>query len=299
MRHVPADAKRPAELPRHFRLGHFDLLVVNDGSYTVPAPFVAANAPLDQLAQELEALGQPMDAYRATINNLLINTGEHLVLVDAGFGAAGQADFPDTGKLLPALATQGIAPTDIDIVIVTHLHGDHVDGALDPLGKLNFPRARHVINREERAFWWAEPDLAEMLLPDEVRQSFRDGAKERLTALGAALEHVEPDAEVAPGVRLIAAGGHTPGHVAVEVTSAGETLLHIVDAAADPVLHLRHPDWVLASDTLPELAVRTRRQLFERAANERLLVLGYHFPFPGLGHARSAGDGWVWERSEP
>jgi glyoxylase-like metal-dependent hydrolase (beta-lactamase superfamily II) len=122
----------------------------------------------------------------------------------------------------------------------------------------------------------------------------RRAAKDVLVALRGRIEQIEPGDEIAPGISVEAAPGHTPGHVAVEVAAGRERLLHVVDAAADPVLNLRHPDWFLAPDLWPVQALRTRRRLFDRAAAEDLLVLTSHFPFPGLGRVTVHGDGWQW-----
>jgi glyoxylase-like metal-dependent hydrolase (beta-lactamase superfamily II) len=213
------------------------------------------------------------------------------VLIDTGFGA----NAPTTGYLLPALEAEGIAAGDIDVVLLTHLHADHFGSVADAAGKPAFPNARYLINRAEYEFWWAEPSLVELPIPDDFKTLFREGAKGALVALEGALEQIEPGDEIAPGVTTLAAPGHTPGHLAVEVESDGERLLHIVDAAGDPVLHLQHPDWFFAPDNWPGQEILTRRQLFDRAAQEELLVLTYHFAFPGLGHVRPDGDGWLWE----
>ncbi|MFP5372491.1 MAG: MBL fold metallo-hydrolase, partial [Actinomycetes bacterium] len=139
------------------------------------------------------------------------------------------------------------------------------------------------------------PSLAELPIPDDFTRLFREGAKGTLAALLGKLEQVEPGTEVVPGVAVVAAPGHTPGHLAVETASGGERLLHIVDAARDPVVHLQHPDWFFASDNWPAQAILTRRQLFDRAAEEGLLVQTYHFAFPGVGRVTKDGDGWLWE----
>jgi glyoxylase-like metal-dependent hydrolase (beta-lactamase superfamily II) len=274
-----------------FAVGDLACWVFDDGDYAMPAPFLAVNAPPAELAASVAALGQPMDAFATTMNNLLVRTGDQLVLVDTGFGAYS----PETGKLLPALAAAGFAPEDIDVVLLTHLHADHFAGALDADGEPVFPRARYLIDRSEYAFWSDEPDLAELPLPDAFKQTFRQGAKGVLTGLGGKIEQIEPGTEIAPGITVLAAAGHTPGHLAVELGSGGETLLHVVDAAADPVLGLQHPDWFIAPDLWPAQALATRRALFDRAAEERLLVLAYHFAFPGLGHVTADGDDWLWE----
>ncbi len=274
-----------------FQVGQLDLRVFDDGEYTIPGAFLAINAPPQALAEAMAAIGQTPEASSGTMNILLIETGDQRVLIDTGAGAF----FPTTGQLLPALQAEGITPGDIDLVLLTHLHADHFGAVADAEGKPTFPNARYLINRTEYEFWWAEPSLVELPIPDDFKQLFRDGAKNALTALQGTIEQIEPGDEIAPGVTVLAAPGHTPGHLAVEVASDDERLLHIVDAAGDPVLHLQHPDWFFAPDNWPAQEILTRRQLFDRAAQEDLLVFTYHFAFPGLGQVQQDGDGWTWE----
>ena len=297
LRQAPRAAAQEATPPaapasaHHFQVGQRDLWVFDDGAYTIPGVFLAINAPPGELAQALAEVGQAPDAYTGTMNILLIDSGDELVLVDTGAGAFA----PTSGQLLSALQAEGITPNDIDVVLFTHLHVDHFGGATNAEGTPVFANARYLINRAEYEFWWAEPSLVELPLPDEFRQLFREGAKGVLDALQGAIEQVEPGDEIATGVTVLAAPGHTPGHLAVEVTSDGERLLHIVDAAGDPVLHLQHPDWFFAPDNWPAQEILTRRQLFDQAAEENLLLQTYHFAFPGLGHVSKDGDGWLWE----
>ncbi len=297
LRHAPRAAAQdatPAGEPsgaHRFQVGQLDLRVFDDGEYTIPGAFLAINAPPQALAEALAQVGQSPEAYSGTMNLLLIETGDQLVLIDTGAGAL----FPTTGQLLPGLQAEGITPGDIDIVLLTHLHPDHFGAVADAEGKPTYPNARYLINRAEYEFWWAEPSLVELPLPDDFKQLFRDGAKGTLTALQGTIEQIEPGDEIAPGVTVLAAPGHTPGHLAVEVASDGERLLHIVDAAGDPVLHLQHPDWFFAPDNWPAQEILTRRQLFDRAAQENILVQTYHFASPGLGHVQQDGDGWLWE----
>jgi glyoxylase-like metal-dependent hydrolase (beta-lactamase superfamily II) len=289
-----AQEATPAGAPvaaHRFQVGQRDLWVFDDGAYTVPGVFLAINAPPRALAEAMAEIGQSPEAYTGTMNILLIDTGDQLVLIDTGFGAYA----PTSGQLLPALQAEGIAAGDIDVVLLTHLHADHFGGVADAAGKPAFPNARYLINQAEYEFWWAEPSLVELPIPDDFKQLFRDGAKGALTALQDTIEQIAPGDEIAPGVTVLAAPGHTPGHLAVEVAADGERLLHIVDAAGDPVLHLQHPDWFFAPDNWPAQEILTRRQLFDRAATEKLLVQTYHFAFPGLGHVQQDGDGWLWE----
>jgi glyoxylase-like metal-dependent hydrolase (beta-lactamase superfamily II) len=274
-----------------YSVGAYTIRIINDGPYTVPAPFLAINAPPQELAAVLDEIGASMEAIDSRSLIMLIETADQRILVDTGF--AGGA--PETGQLFPALEAEGIALEEIDIVFLTHLHADHYGGALNAAGEPMFPNARYLINRQEREFWDAEPSLAELPLTDDFRQLFREGAKRTITGLGDRLEEIAPTDEIAPGIQVLEAYGHTPGHLAFEIRSEGEALLHIVDAAGHPVLHLEHPDWFLAPDNWPAFELMTRRALLSRAAEEGLLVQTYHFPFPGVGHVTAEGDGWLWE----
>ena len=108
------------------------------------------------------------------------------------------------------------------------------------------------------------------------------------------LSLIDEETEIVPGIRSIAAPGHTPGHMALSISSGGEQLLHLVDTVVHPI-HLERPDWLVATDLLPEQTVATRRRLLDLAATEKVLVFVFHFPFPGLGHVVQSGSGWEWE----
>lgn len=283
-------AASTAFAPHRFRLGAFDCLIVNDGAYTVPAAFLAGNAPPRALAQ---ALDRPLGAaggHTTTMNILLVDTGKQLVLIDAGFGVFS----PLTGRLIPSLRSLGVFPADIDAVVITHAHGDHIVGLLDAAGKLAFPNARHLINRIEWDFWLSDPDLAELTLDEPMKRVFRDSAKAILTRVRHRVDLFDDGEEILPGFTAVSAPGHTPGHTAVEIVSEGAVLLHVVDAAVIPNLHLSHPDWFLRPDNWPAHALLTRRRLLDRAASEDLLVQAFHFPFPGLGRVVGDGDNWTW-----
>jgi glyoxylase-like metal-dependent hydrolase (beta-lactamase superfamily II) len=221
----------------------------------------------------------------------LVNTGEHRVLIDTGAGALGA----DTGRLLGSLQSAGVDPGDIDYVILTHGHPDHLGGNVDAQGNVVFPQAQWIMSKIEWDFWMGGE--AERVLPEHGRDVLLGTAQRNLSAIRGRISLVAGEAEIVPGVRILPAPGHTPGHVAVAVSSAGEELLCLVDLVLHPI-HLQEPEWSAAVDMLPDRLVATRHAFLGRAAAENCLVMAFHFPFPGLGRASSLGVGWQWEPLE-
>jgi glyoxylase-like metal-dependent hydrolase (beta-lactamase superfamily II) len=201
---------------------------------------------------------------------LLIDAGDGLVLVDSGVGVF--AGDLDAGHLLEELAAMDVRPWDVRTVIITHAHADHVGGLVGPRGEPVFADARHVMHTREAAFWSSDEAFT---LPE-------DAAAPARAALGALvdadlLQTVDGDADAAPGVRVIDAPGHTPGHLAVLVNDA---LLWAGDSVISP-LNAPHPEWTSAADMDAETNEATRRTLLARAADERLLLAGSHLPVTG------------------
>jgi len=280
-----------------FKVGSFQCTAVNDGNMAYTPPmfpppniFLFANAPGESLGQVLREHGiQPEQwaAWESPFISLVVNTGSHLVLVDTGAG-----DFvPTTGKLIPNLKAAGIAPEDIDRVIITHGHPDHVRGNIDSNGKPAFPNARYVMLREEWDFWTTEK--AEQTVAEHLRETLIKYARENLPPIEGQLDLVDDGAEIVSGVKAVAAPGHTPGSMVLSITSEGEQLLCASDMVLHPI-HLEHPEWFAAVDTLPEQVVATRRRILGKAASDNALLIVFHFPFPGLGHVVPKGDAWQW-----
>jgi glyoxylase-like metal-dependent hydrolase (beta-lactamase superfamily II) len=266
-----------------FTIGNLACAVVSDGTANLfpnAAEVLFQNAPADERDQALRSHGiAGLDIpYRA--NCLYIRTPDHQVLVDTGFGGG---VHPDMGKLVENLRLMGVKPEDIDTLIITHAHGDHIQGVCDATGKLTFPNARHVMGKTEWDYWQGITD-------DPFMEAV---LKIYLPAIKGRVELVADDAEIVPGVKLFAAPGHTPGHVGLSVTSDGAELLHIVDTVLDPI-QIEHPDWVAMPDMLKDVVVTTRHQVLAHAAASGALVLTYHFAFPGLGHVLADGAGWKW-----
>lgn len=283
-----------------FTVGAYDCLVVQDGTFGYPHPARTffANAPPDERARALRDRGvdpDGWDEYVSPYPSLVIETGDHTVAVDTGAGDLA----PTTGNLRSNLREAGVPPADVDTVILTHGHPDHVGGCVNDEGKPAFPNARYVMGDTEWEFWTSDPDLSDLAVSDEIRALLREVPRRTLPPVREQLDLVDADAEtgIAPGIRLLPAPGHTPGHMAVSVTSGDERLLHLVDTVLHPI-HLAHPDWHAATDYDPDRVVETRNRLLEDAATDDALVLAYHFPSPGLGHVGRAGRAWEWRPVE-
>ena len=284
-----------------FETGKLECVAVSDGTLTYapptfppPAILLFVNAPRERLEQVLlehnlqpEQWGEWTSSYIC----LVVKTGDHLVLVDTGAGSLA----PTTGKLLQNLKAEGIVPEDIDTVILSHGHPDHIGGNTDAQGKPAFPNARYVMWKGEWDFWTSEQ--AEQRLDEHVREILLKFARENLPPIQGQVDLFDRETEIVPGIRAVAAPGHTPGHMALEISSEGEQLLCISDAVLHPI-HLEHPEWHAAVDFDPKRVVATRRRLLNRATSRKALVLASHFPFPGLGRVVKKGEGWQWQPIE-
>jgi glyoxylase-like metal-dependent hydrolase (beta-lactamase superfamily II) len=277
-----------------FAVGSFACTAVADGTFAYPPTAFAANVPPARVAEELAAHGRPADAIVTPYTCLAVDTGTHRVLVDTGMGPLPPGLPETTGKLRERLRAAGIDPAEIDTVVLTHGHGDHIGGNLDADGAVAFPNARFAMWRSEWDFWTADPSLAELRADDQMKDLLRQWARTNLPPVRDRVDLIDRETEVVPGITALPAPGHTPGHMALAIASGGALLLHLADVALDPY-QLAHPDWVAVFDFDPAQAVATRRRLFDRAADEGALVLCYHFPFPGLGRVARAGEGWRWE----
>jgi glyoxylase-like metal-dependent hydrolase (beta-lactamase superfamily II) len=273
-----------------FQVGSATCTVLSDGYYSYPAPWFFPNADPGELHCELQGHSLPQDSVLCPCACLLVEIGRHTVLIDTGAGQASRT----TGAIIPRLEMAGIRPPNVDTVILTHAHADHIGGAIDLCGRPSFPNARVVISEIEWEFWTsAKPDLHPLRVPDSARTAIGAMARRSLGALRHQIDPVSGECEVVPGIAVLPAPGHTPGHIAVLISSDGNHLLDLGDAAVHP-LHLLHPGWENGFDLNPAQALDSRRRLLQRAAAESMRVMAFHFPIPSVGAVTGQNGGWIW-----
>nr|WP_315429350.1 MBL fold metallo-hydrolase [uncultured Albidiferax sp.] len=277
------------QAPGWYRLmvGSVEVTSLSDGTVALPVDQLL-HAPAGRVAKSLQQHFQktPLET---SVNAWLLNTGSRLVLVDAG---AGSLFGPTLGQLLQQIRAAGYQPEQVDDILITHMHPDHV-GGLAADGQRVFPNATVHADKRDADFWLsqARADAA----PAESKGFFQ-GAMASLTPYVNAgrFAAFERDGEVLPGIRSLAAPGHTAGHTAYVLESGGQRLVLVGDLIHVASVQLAAPQTTIAFDTNEPQAAATRARTFAQLAKDGSLVAVSHFSFPGLGHLRQAGKGWVW-----
>jgi glyoxylase-like metal-dependent hydrolase (beta-lactamase superfamily II) len=254
--------------------GEFELSVISDGHLLLPTEGLAPDAPPVERAAALAAAGQTGPRFQSPTNVTLIRAGTELILVDAG---SGPHFMPTAGKLAENLAAADIAPESVTQVVFTHGHPDHLWGTIDDLDEFTFPNASYVVAAPEWDFWTGEN--ATRGLPAD-RLVFVQAARRNYQRIKDKVRMVKPGDDIVTGVHVVDTGGHTQGHVSLDV--AGSVLV-TGDALTHPVISFAHPRWRMTADHEPERAVATRLTLLDRLAADRTRIIGFHLPYPGIG----------------
>jgi glyoxylase-like metal-dependent hydrolase (beta-lactamase superfamily II) len=285
----------PVEAPGfyRFRLGEFHIAPLCDGVFFLPMDSIATNAEAGERKAYFDAHYMTADVFPLQASPLLIETREKRILVDTGVGP-GQDWAPTAGRLAKSLEEAGVTPEAIDVIVLTHCHIDHV-GGLDAAATKQFPNAEVVLSETELDLW-NSPDAA-----SKVPEWAAPGVphlQEVFASLGDRMRPIRAGADIVTGVVSLDTSGHTQGHMSLLVGSGDEQLLITGDAVPSIHIAFDRPEWQIVWDHDREKGARTRRALLDRAAHDRLLVAGYHYPFPGVGHVVKEGNGFRWLPTE-
>src|SRR5215472_16771366 len=286
---APGPAEGVGIMPRmeRFAVGSIDCQIVPDGVAMYEPDGFAVGVPAGQIRAALTARAQDNGQFAFPCNCLLIRAGGRLALVDTGMGAEAARHFGEpAGRLMVSLAASGITAGQVDLVIISHAHLDHIGGLTVATGAGRVPvfaRARHYLWQAEWDFWTSEPRLA------QVPRELADAARAHLPPLHHAglVELASEETDVLPGVRLLPAPGHTAGHLVVSLTSGQDGALYLGDAVLDEA-NLAHPGWVSEVEWNPGMAVATRTALIEKAIAENRLLIAPHLA--ARGYAERAAD---------
>lgn len=285
MSHQP---QRESASHRH-AVGDVEVVVLADGYRTFPLPdTLVVNADRGEVNKALLAAGMPADEMTIHFNPAAVRIDGRTVLIDTGNGPQAAAEDNSTRGWLPrSMAHAGISPEDVDAVVISHFHSDHINGLLNAHGGPAFPNAAILVPAPEWAFWMErshEGDQRPGGIAGHARQIFAP-VRDRV-------ETFAWDDEVAPGLRAVATPGHTPGHTSFHLASAGQSLFIQSDVTNNPALFARNPGWHAAFDIDAEKAEAVRRETYDMLAARRMPVLGFHYPFPCLATVDRDGGGY-------
>ncbi len=291
----PAAAKAPLskeQAPYFYRFDHGSMqaTVISDGPIPLGDPSGAfLGASKEEISKLLtDNFLSPTNAVLEQ-NILVMNTGDKLLLVDTGMGSSTMFG-PTTGKMLASLKAAGIDPKDIDGVLATHAHCDHVWGIMGDDGKPNFPNAQVYISQADFEFWTDEKKLS--MKDPAYMQPFVEGARKNLLPVRDRTVFIKDGQEFLPGIQAIATPGHTVGHMIFMITSDGKSLAAIGDLTHHQILLVEKPRFEFAYDTDPKQSANSRVRTLDMLASQKIPLIAYHFPWPGHGHVAKQGDGF-------
>lgn len=263
-----------APVAHSFKLAEMPVTTLLDASAQRegPKPMFGAAASDEEFAQVSAENFISDETLQFYFTPTLVDTGSELVLFDTGLG---------NGGLAKALAAAGVTPDQINVVVITHMHPDHIGGLMTD-GAPTFPNARYVTGAEEYNFWSKR----------EPGDRVGDLVSKNVTPLAEKTTFIDDGASVAPGITAMASFGHTPGHMCYMLESGNRQLVLTADLANHYVWSFARPDWAFSFDVDPEAASASRRRVLGMLAADKLPMIGYHMPFPAAGFVETRGEGF-------
>ena len=232
----------------------------------------------------------PTDVVPIPFTTLMVNTGSKLIALDTGTGGMLAAALaPQSGTFAANLAAAGIDPKSVDAVYISHFHPDHINGIKAKDNALFFPNASINVPEAEWAFWMDDGNMTRA--PEAAQGAFKN-ARRIFGDIAGKVQRFTPGKDVEAGIASIAAPGHTPGHTAFSIANGDKSMLYVADATNNPWLFVRNPQWQAVFDADGNKAAETRKMLLDRAAADKMLAHGYHWPFPASGYITKTAKGY-------
>lgn len=277
-------ASKSANSTYRYKVGNFEVTAVYDGYFPLDAETFITNQPASTVQQVLSDLFLPTNIVPTPLTPIVVNTGTSLVLIDTGDGD----HLPNVaGHAVKNLRSAGINPEDIDTVLLTHFHVDHLCGLRLNEGTYQFPNAKIYVPEGEWSFWMDDGNQSRA--PDR-QQVYFSNARRVFLPITDRVERFGPGQEVVPGIRSIATPGHTPGHSSFMISSEGKDLLVWGDTSNHTDIALRFPLWTPSADMDQQLALKNRLRMLDMAITDRLRVSCFHAPFPANGYIKKLSD---------
>jgi glyoxylase-like metal-dependent hydrolase (beta-lactamase superfamily II) len=281
-----AQAATTGQAPGFYRykVGDMTVTAINDGFAQRPLEGFIRNAELSAVQAAMGAAFLPTNALSISFTTLVVQNGAQVTLLDTGNGDSGA---PTSGVWMRNFRAAGFTPEQVNRVVFSHFHGDHINGLRLKDGTLTFPNAELTVPAPEWAFWMDDARMA--AAPEAMRGAFAN-VRRVFAPVAANVKQYQPGAEVAPGITSVAAFGHTPGHCVFMISSGTGKLMFMADTTNHPALFVKNPDWSAIFDMDADVARATRRRLLDMVAAEKTQVHFYHAPFPATGFIAKAGN---------
>jgi len=295
---VPARAAAPAaekQAPSFYRykVGDAQVNVISDGvnNFALPETFVL-NVKKDEVNAALEKAFMPKDKMSIQFAPLVINTGGKLVVVDTGNGPGAFASSKgNVGQFASNMVAAGIDPKAIDMVVISHFHGDHINGLLTADNTLAFPNAEVLVPAAEWKYFMDDGEMGKQTT-DRMKGVFANARRVFDAGLKKKVTPYEMGKDVAPGLLAVASFGHTPGHTSYVLSSGSDKVFIQSDVTNLPALFVTNPGWHLMFDQDPAMAEATRRKVYDMLVADKMRVQGFHYPFPANGYVEKDGTGY-------
>ena len=297
---IPGEARAAAppagrQAPGFYRykVGDIEVNVITDGVVRAKlADNFVTNAKPEEVKDALAAAHYDREIFNNTFTPVVLNTGSKLVLIDTGVGEAGFKGTKGTaGQFMNNLTASGLNAGAIDTVVISHYHGDHMNGLLMADGSLAYPNAEILVPANEHKYWMDDGEMARAP-KGRIEDLFKNNRRVFAGEVLKRLRTYDWEKEVVPGVTAVGTPGHTPGHTSFVVSSGSGKVFVQSDVTHVPYLFVRNPGWHAFFDQDADMAEKTRRRVYDMMVAEKLLVQGFHYPFPGLGHVVKEGDGY-------